>query len=89
MLKEILETQEPRTKEKAKFQVLFLRNDSSQQVEVFDVKRVDFSAIAKRLKQGESVFITSKSAQKVSETKTRVCRNLKSRMVTAFAFEPS
>jgi hypothetical protein len=78
------------TKQKAKFQILFLRNDASQQVEVYDVKRVDFQTIQERLKQGESVFITSKPTQKVTGPKPKADRrSLKTRVATAFAFDTS
>jgi hypothetical protein len=89
MLKQILETRNP--KQKGKFQVLYLRNDASQQVEVCDVKQVDFLTIQEHLEQGESVFITSRSSQKISSPKPHKAssRSLKTRVATAFTFEPS
>lgn len=47
------------------FQVVFLRNDCSQEVEVHEAEQVDFLKIQEHLKQGESVFITSKNSQKL------------------------
>ena len=46
------------------FQVLFLDNDESQ-VEVQEARQVDFLSVQKHLRQGGSIFITSKSAQKL------------------------
>jgi len=86
MLSEMLETK----KAKQRFyEVLFLHNNSSEDVEVHQVKHVDFLTIKERLEQGESVFITSKSAQKlVPLPKKRGPRSFKSKLVTAFQFEP-
>jgi hypothetical protein len=69
-----------------KFQVLFLRNDASQEVEVHEVKQVDFSTVQERLEKGESVFITSKNSQKIKppKTKTKTHKSLKTKLVTAF-----
>ncbi len=47
------------------FQVVFLRNDPSQAVEVLEADQVDFWNIQEHLERGESVFITSKSSQKL------------------------
>jgi hypothetical protein len=49
----------------ATFQVLLLENDKSQDVEVRESEQVDFSVIKRHLKAGGSVFITSKSMQKI------------------------
>ena len=68
MLSEILRTK----KEKSPvFQVLFLRNDSTQKVEVQDVQEVDFFKVQEHLKHGESVFITSKKSQKLKAPKEK------------------
>jgi hypothetical protein len=68
-----------------KFQVLFLHNDTSQDVEVQEMKQVDFLTVQERLERGESVFITAKSAQKVAAPKPRGSpRSLKTKLVTAF-----
>ncbi len=77
-------------KEKAKqFQVLFLRNDSSQDVEVHEVKEVDFLTVQEHLEHGESVFITRKFAQKIRAPRNRriVAPHLKTRLVSAFYVE--
>jgi hypothetical protein len=66
MLREMLEIKKAKLQ---KFQVLFLRNDSSQEGEVQDVKQVDFLTIQEHLEQGESIFITSKPSQKLNDPK--------------------
>jgi hypothetical protein len=53
------------------FQVLFMRNDRSQDVEVFEVESVDFCFVEERLKMGQTVFITSKKPQMVTAPKDR------------------
>ncbi len=59
------------------FQVLFLDTDDSQ-VEVQEAEQVDFLSVQRHLKQGGSIFITSKSAQKLTVPKqTRVHQNAK------------
>ena len=80
MLRKILEMN-PR-----KFQVLFLRNDDSQNVEIHEVKEVDFLTIQERLENGESVFITSKNSQKLNppKQKYRGSRGIKTKLATAF-----
>lgn len=88
MLRQFLEPE--KSHPQTEFQVLFLRNDASQQVEVHDVKQVDFQTIQEHLEQGESVFITAKSSQKVKAPKHKpATRNLKTRIATAFTFEPT
>ncbi len=69
-----------------KFQVLFLRNDASQEVEVQEVKEVDFLTVKERLEQGESVFITSKNSQKINAPKPKdlIQKSMKTKLVTAF-----
>ena len=69
-----------------KFQVLFLRNDANQDVEVHEVKQVDFLTIQERLEQGESVFITSRDSHKVSPPKQKnpLPKSMKTKLVTAF-----
>jgi len=49
---------------KPSFQVFFMRNDSSQGVEVLEVESIDFEAVQKRLEKGQTVFIMRKEAQK-------------------------
>ena len=46
------------------FQVLLLDNDASDCVEVQEADQVDFFQVKKHLKNGGSVFITSKYSQK-------------------------
>jgi hypothetical protein len=72
-----------------KFQVLFLRNDESQEVEVHEVKEVDFLTVQERLEHGESVFITSKNSQKVNapKPKNKMPKSVKTKFVTAFYFD--
>ena len=48
------------------FQLFFLKDDENQDVEVKEVKEIDFAEIEKRLKDGESVFITRKRKQKLN-----------------------
>ncbi len=68
-----------------KFQVLFLRNDPSQEVEVHEVKQVDFQTVQERLENGETVFITSKDTQKLKPSrKDDVSVNGKTKLVTTF-----
>jgi len=52
-------------KEKPMFQLLFLKDDEDQFVEVLEVEEIDFREVKKRLEQGESVFITRKRKEKL------------------------
>jgi len=61
------------------FQVVFLRNDCNQEVEVLEAKQVDFLDIQERLERGESVFITSKSSQKLQAPRGKDGRNVDSK----------
>jgi hypothetical protein len=83
MLSEILRTKKQKSQE---FQVLFLRNDSTQKVEVQDVREVDFFKVQEHLKHGESVFITSKKSQKLKDPKEKHCVSIgsKRKLVSAF-----
>jgi hypothetical protein len=87
MLNGLLETK----KEKQRvFQVLLLNNDASQDVEVHEAKQVDFLRVQEHLKQGGSVFITSKGSQKISlpKEKQKPLRNKSCRgKVTVFYFD--
>ena len=47
------------------YQLLFLRNDKRQTVYVDEVDTVDFDSVKKHLEHGESVFITSRTEQKL------------------------
>ena len=46
------------------FQILLLENNASDDVEVQEAEQVNFSQVKKHLKNGGSVFITSKDSQK-------------------------
>jgi len=69
------------------YEILFLQNTKDQDVEVHEVNKIDFPSIKKRLELGESVFITSKSSQKLIPSKSNP-RNQKTKMITAFHFDP-
>jgi hypothetical protein len=87
MLSEIFKTK--KANPRRKFQILFLRNDSSQEVEVHEVKNVDFFTVQERLEHGESVFITSKNAQKIKAPRleSNAPRSIKTKCATAFYLE--
>jgi hypothetical protein len=53
------------------FQVLLLNNSQSQDVEVQEAEQVDFGIVKKHLRNGGSVFITSKDTQKVTYPKAK------------------
>ena len=57
------------------FQVLLLDNDDSEDVEVQEAKQVDFCQVKAHLKNGGSVFITSKDTQKLTYPKTKAQQN--------------
>ena len=70
------------------FQVLLLDNDASDDVEVQEAKRVDFFQVKEHLKNGGSVFITSKSSQKLNYPKTKAQLNYnKSRKTYGVLFQ--
>jgi hypothetical protein len=69
------------------FQVLLLDNDSSQDVEVQEAQEVNFFQVKEHLKNGGSVFITSKNPQKQTYPKTNAQLNYtKSRRNYGFLF---
>jgi hypothetical protein len=69
------------------FQVLLLDNDSSLDVEVRESEQVNFSQIKAHLRNGGSVFITSKGKQKILHPKTKAQCNLNtSRRKLGFLF---
>ena len=74
---------------RSRVQVLFLRNDDSQEVEVHEVGHVDFFTIQQLLEHGESVFITSKKSQMISAPKEKRSppRSMKTKLVRAFSVE--
>jgi hypothetical protein len=87
MLRELLRVNSDKTR---MFQVLLLRNDASQEVEIQEANEVDFLKVQEHLKQGGSVFITSKNSQKlnITEEMKRAHRNrIKMKTVTAFYFD--
>ena len=51
--------------EKPKFQLIFLKDDEDQSVEVVEVEKIVFTEVEKHLEQGESVFITTKQKKKL------------------------
>jgi len=64
VLRKVIEVDE----EKPVFQLFFLKEDEDQSVKVEEVEEIDASEVERRLKQGESVFITRKSKQKLNMT---------------------
>ena len=68
------------------FQVLLLNNDVSDYVEVQEADQVDFFQVRKHLKNGGSVFITSKASQKQLYPKEGVAelRQIKKKPGTLF-----
>lgn len=53
------------------FQVLLLDNTAELDVSVHESPRVDFCTVKEHLKNGGSVFITSKKRQKIKRPKAR------------------
>ncbi len=69
------------------FQVLLLDNDKSQDVEVQEAEQVDFGQVKAHLKNGGSVFITSKDTQKITYPNTKAQLNYnRSRKNIGFLF---
>ncbi len=83
MLREMLQIKKTKPQ---RFQVLFLRNDATQQVEVHEAGQVNFIEVQDHLEHGESVFITTKRSQKLNAPKRKeaACRFPKTRIVEAF-----
>ena len=52
------------------FQVLLLDNNENQDVKVHEAKQVDFYTVKEHLRNGGSVFITTKKQQKLTIPKT-------------------
>jgi hypothetical protein len=72
------------------YQVMLLCNDAGKQVEVHEERDVNFSRIQEHLQHGGSVFITSRSSQKipaVTISQKRAQRRRALRTVTAFYFD--
>jgi len=71
----------------AVFQVLLLDKDDTEDVEVQEAKKVDFFQVKEHLKNGGSVFITSKGSEKLSYPKAKAQQNYsKSRRTCGFLF---
>jgi hypothetical protein len=69
------------------FQVLLLDNGKSQDVQVQEGEQVDFCQVKEHLKNGGSVFITSKDTQKIEYPKAKAQLNYtKSRKTMGFLF---
>ena len=69
------------------FQVLLLDNDENQEVEVQEAGQVDFYQVKEHLKNGGSVFITSKNTQKIPYPKAKAQQNYsRSRRTCGFLF---
>ena len=55
-----------------RFDILYVRNDEDQSVEVVEVSIIDFSSIIENLNEGNSVFIAPKNNQSIkSHSKKR------------------
>ena len=84
MLKELLEVKKAKSRV---FQVLLLNNGASQEVEVQESNKIDFLKVQEHLKQGGSVFITSKNSQKLNIPKeNKKAHRNKNKMKTVRAF---
>jgi hypothetical protein len=57
------------------FQVLLLDNNPGEDIEVQEAKKVNFLQVKEHLRNGGSVFITSKDAQKLVYPKTKTKLN--------------
>ena len=57
------------------FQVLLLNNDAAANVEVQEAEQVNFVQVKRHLKNGGSVFITSKDSQKQPYSSANAQRN--------------
>jgi len=73
MLKSVIRV---KSEETPVFQVLFLDNDPAQGVEVQEAEQVDFRRVQEYLKNGGSIFITSKQTQQlIMPKKKKINRN--------------
>jgi hypothetical protein len=69
------------------FQVLLLNKDDSEDVEVQEALKVNFFQVKEHLKNGGSVFITSKGSEKFSFPKAKAQQNYsRSRRTYGFLF---
>ena len=64
-----------KTKPNTLFQVLLLDNNAGEDVEVQEAKQVNFFQVKEHLKNGGSVFITSKHSQKLVHPKAKAQLN--------------
>ena len=62
VLRKVIEVDE----ERPLFQLFFLKDDEYQSVEVEEVEEIDFREVERRLKRGESVFITHRRKQELN-----------------------
>jgi len=87
MLRELIQAEN----EKAyTFQTMLLKDDASREVEVHEAQEVDFCRIQEHLRQGGSVFITSKHSQKLpmpTLTRRAPRKRKAARIVTALYFD--
>ena len=58
------------------FQILLLKNDENRSVEVIETPTIPLDELVERLKHGESVFLTYKSAQSNQNLVQRKIENL-------------
>jgi hypothetical protein len=73
--------------ESSLYQVLLLDNSKNQDVTVQEAEQVDFCVVKEHLKNGGSVFITSRTEQKISLPKSRAQINYsRSRRTMGFLF---
>ena len=69
------------------YQVLLLDNGKSQDIEVQEAKQVNFCVVKQHLRNGGSVFITSRPEQKILVSKTKAQENYsRSRKTLGFLF---
>lgn len=55
------------------FDILYVRNDEDQSVEVVEVSIIDFSSIIENLNEGNSVFIAPKNSQSIKSHSKKPC----------------
>ena len=69
------------------FQILLLDKDDDEDVEVQESKKVNFFQVKEHLKNGGSVFITSKGSEKITYPKDKAQQNYsRSRRTCGFLF---
>jgi|WetSurMetagenome_2_1015567.scaffolds.fasta_scaffold858993_2 hypothetical protein len=55
------------------FDILYVRNDEDQSVEVVEVSIIDFNTILENLNEGNSVFIAPKKTQLIKSHSKKPC----------------